>query len=243
MINKFRSSVLAVILLAAFTYAFSGGTVTGTVTYKGKIPKLRKFDMAIEPVCVMKHEKDPESYPARSEALILGDGNTLGNVFVNVISGLPEKKWEIPEEPVILNQDGCTYKPHVLALMAGQPLKFLNSDGVLHNLHTLPEENDEFNVTMPKFLKETIRTFEYPEPMFRIKCDVHPWMGGFLAVMDHPFYSITDKDGIFLISGLEPGTYEVEFWHEKLGTRTETVTIEGEETKTVDFTFTRKKKK
>ncbi len=226
-----------------FSWLSAGGTITGTVTYEGKVPKLKKFDMTIEPVCALKHEKDPESYPARSEALVLGEGNTMGNIFVQVISGLPEKEWKIPEEPVVINQEGCQYKPHVSALMLGQPLKFLNSDGILHNLHAFPEENFEFNVTMPKFLKEMERTFEYAEEMFPIKCDVHPWMGGFIAVLMHPFYDVTEKDGVFTISGLDSGTYEIEAWHEKLGSHTETVTIDGDETKKVDFTFSRQKKK
>jgi len=123
--------------------------------------------------------------------------------------------------------------------MVGQPLKFLNSDSVLHNLHTLPEENDEFNVTMPKFLKETIRSFEYPEGMFAIKCDVHPWMGGFIAVLEHPFFDVTEKDGQYQLNDLPPGTYTLEAWHEKLGTRSAEVTIVGNETKNIDIVFKR----
>lgn len=217
----------------------AGGGVKGTVTYSGKVPRLKTFNMAIEAVCVAKHENDPENYPARSEALVLGAGNTMGNIYVRIASGLPEREWEVPSEPVVLNQDGCQYKPHVIALQVEQPIKFLNSDGVLHNLHTIPEENDETNVTMPPFLKETVRSFEYAEGPFPIKCDVHPWMGGFIAVSEHPFFDITGKDGKFEISGLEDGNYQLEFWHEKLGTRTADVTISGDETQTVDITFSR----
>ena len=220
----------------------SAGTISGIVKYEGKVPKLKKFDMAIEQICVQKHQDDPIRFPARSEALVLGEGKTMANVFVQVIQGLPEKKWAVPEEPVILDQNGCTYSPHVAALMVGQPLKFLNSDGVLHNLHAFPEENNEFNVTMPKFKKETIRTFEYAEPMFPIKCDVHPWMGGFVAVLEHPFFDITGKEGAYTIENLDPGTYQIEFWHEKLGTHTDTVSVAVDDSLIVNHTFTRKKK-
>ena len=230
----------SLIAIAFFcSHLMAGGSITGTITYEGKIPKLKKFDMAIEPICVQKHETDPARFTGRSEALVLGESNTLGNIFVQVIAGLPEKEYSTPETPVVLDQNGCTYSPHVLALMVGQPLKFLNSDGVLHNLHTLPEENDEFNVTMPKFLKETIRTFEYAEGMFPIKCDVHPWMGGFVAVLDHPFFAVTQKDGVYKIEGLDPGDYEIEFWHEKLGIRNASVSVKGDETQTLDFVFKR----
>jgi len=230
----------SLIAIAFFcSHLMAGGSITGTITYEGKIPKLKKFDMAIEPICVQKHETDPVRFTGRSEALVLGDENTLGNIFVQVIAGLPKKEYSPPDTPVVIDQNGCTYAPHVLALMVGQPLKFLNSDGVLHNLHTLPEENDEFNVTMPKFLKETIRTFEYAEGMFPIKCDVHPWMGGFVAVLDHPFFAVTQKDGVYKIEGLDPGDYEIEFWHEKLGIRNASVSVKGDETQTLDFVFKR----
>ena len=234
---KLTTSLISIVIFCSQLMA--GGSITGTVTYEGKIPKLKKFDMAIEPVCVMKHEADPVKYTGRSEALVLGDGNTMANIFVQVISGLPEKEYPAPEEPVVLDQNGCTYMPHVLALMVGQPLKFLNSDSVLHNLHTLPEENDEFNVTMPKFLKETLRTFEYAEGMFPVKCDVHPWMGGFIAVLAHPFFDVTEKDGQYQLNDLPPGTYTLEAWHEKLGTRSAEVTITGDETKNIDILFKR----
>lgn len=217
----------------------AGGSITGTITYEGKVPKMKKFDMAIEPVCMTKHENDPANFPSRSEALVLGKGNVMANIFVRVSGGLPEKEWTTPSEPAILNQDGCMYSPHVMAVMVDQPVKFLNSDGVLHNLHTMPVENDEFNVTMPKFLKETIRTFEYAEGMFLIKCDVHPWMGGYIAVLEHPFFDVTEKNGVYKIEGLDPGDYEIEFWHEKLGTRTANVSIKGDESQTLDYVFKR----
>jgi plastocyanin len=238
MINRRAMGIFAGVIYIT-SQLFAGGSITGTVTYEGKIPKLKKFDMATEPVCVMKHEKDPANYPARSEALVLGNGNAMANIFVQITAGLPEKEWATPAEPAVLNQDGCTYKPHVLALMLGQPLKFLNSDGVLHNLHTLPVENDEFNIAMPKFLKETLRTFEYAEPMFPIKCDVHPWMKGFIAVLEHPFFDVTEKDGQYQLNDLPPGTYTLEAWHEKLGTRSAEVTIAEDETINIDIVFKR----
>ena len=237
MISKFRSTIFIIIFV--FSSAYTGGILTGSVTYEGKIPRMKKFDMAIEKICVMKHAENPEKFTGRSEALVLGEGNTMANIFVQVTAGLPEKEWEAPEEPVILDQNGCTYMPHVLALMLGQELKFLNSDSVLHNLHTLPVENDEFNVTMPKFLKETIRTFEYAEGMFPIKCDVHPWMGGYVAVLAHPFFDVTEKNGVYEINDLAPGTYTIEAWHEKLVTKTAEVTITGDESITIDFVFKR----
>jgi plastocyanin len=217
----------------------AGATITGTVTYEGKVPKLRVIDMGAEPSCAAKH-----SPPAKSQALVLGEGNTMANIFVKVKSGLPKKTYDPPKEPVVVDQNGCIYEPHVFGVMVKQPIKFLNSDGILHNVHPLPKKNRTFNLAMPKAIKETVKTFsKVEEEMFIIKCDVHPWMQAYMSVMPHPFYSVTGKDGKFTISGLDAGTYEIEAWHERLGTKTMSVTVKEGETRTVDFTFSRGKKK
>ena len=182
----------------------------------------------------MKHTE-----PVRSEALVLGEGNALANVFVRVVSGLTEKVYPVPEEPVVLDQSGCVYLPHVLGIRVNQELKILNSDGMLHNIHPLPKINDEFNMAMPKFRKEAIRKFDKEEFIITVKCDVHPWMQCYVGVLSHPFFSVSGTDGKFAISGLDPGTYEIEAWHERLGTQKATVVVAADEAKTVDFTFTR----
>src|SRR3989338_6299945 len=109
----------------------------------------------------------------------------MANVFIQVKGGLPNKAYPAPQDAVVLDQKGCTYAPHVFAVMVGQPLKILNPDGTLHNVHALAKVNAEFNMAMPQFRKEVEQTFEKPEPMFPIKCDVHPWMGGWMTVMSH----------------------------------------------------------
>jgi hypothetical protein len=123
----------------------------------------------------------------------------------------------------------------VMGIMVGQSYRILNSDGVLHNIHTLPKVNAAFNKGMPPTLKEATTVFDKPEEVFHIKCDVHPWMSAYAGVFNHPFFSVTKKDGKFTISGLEPGTYEIQAWHEKVPAQTMTVTVAGSETKTVDF--------
>jgi len=108
---------------------------------------------------------------------------------------------------------------------------------VLHNIHTLPKVNPAFNKGMPPTLKEATTVFAKPEDVFHIKCDVHPWMSAFLAVFTHPFFSVTGTDGKFTISGLDPGTYEVTAWHERLGTQTASITVGANETKSQNFKF------
>jgi plastocyanin len=213
--------------------ALAASSITGTVTFEGKAPTLRPLAMEGDPACAKKH-----SGPVPSEALVLGSGNTMGNIIVWVSKGLPAgKTYPAPTTAVVLDQHGCQYKPHAMGIMVGQPYKILNSDGILHNIHTLPKVNPAFNQAFPATRKEATTKFDKPEAIFGIKCDVHPWMSAFIGVFTHPFYSVTGTDGKFTISGLDPGTYEITAWHEKLGTQTASVTVAANETKTQAFKF------
>ena len=208
--------------------------VTGTVTFDGKAPVLRPLAMDADPACAKKH-----TGPVANEMLVLGTANTMANVMVWVSKGLPAgKTWPAPTTPVVLDQKGCQYLPHVQGIMVGQAYRILNSDGILHNVHALPKINKGFNRPMPPTLKEANATFDKPEPMFQIKCDVHPWMMAYVGAFNHPFFSVTGTDGKFTISGLDPGTYEITAWHERLGTQTASVTVAANETKSQNFKFT-----
>jgi plastocyanin len=231
--NKLRLAAGLVALSVWPSVAVAASSVTGTITFTGTPPKLAPLAMAADPACAKKH-----STPVPSEALVLGTGNTMGNIIVWVSKGVPAgKTFPAPTTPVTLDQNGCQYKPHAQGIMVGQPYKILNSDGILHNVHSLPKVNPQFNKPMPPTLKETTTTFTKPEPIFQIKCDVHPWMTAYIGVFTHPFYSVTGTDGKFTISGLDAGTYEITAWHERLGTQTATVTVAATGSKTQDFKF------
>jgi plastocyanin len=213
--------------------ALAASSISGSVTYDGKVPNLRPLTMDADPACAKKH-----SGPVPNEMLVLGKGNTMGNIMVWVSKGLPSgKTWPAPKTPVVLDQKGCVYEPHVMGIMVGQAYRILNSDGILHNVHALPKINKAFNRAMPPTVKEATATFDKPEDLFLIKCDVHPWMSAYVGVFTHPFFSVTGTDGKFNLSGLEPGTYEITAWHEKLGTQKATVTVGANETKTQNFKF------
>jgi plastocyanin len=214
--------------------AVAASSITGTITFAGKVPNLKPLSMDADPACAKKH-----SAPVPSEALVLGSGNTMGNIMVYVSKGLPAgKTWPAPKTPVTLDQKGCQYLPHVQGIMVGQAYRILNSDGILHNVHALPKINPSFNRPMPATVKESTATFNKPEPMFQIKCDVHPWMTAYVGAFTHPFFSVTSTDGKFTISGLEPGTYEITAWHERMGVQTASVTVGANDKKTQDFKFT-----
>ena len=214
--------------------AFAASTVNGTVTFDGKVPAIKPLAMDADPACAKKHSK-----PVPNEMLVLGSGNTMGNILVWVSKGLPSgKSYPVPKTPVTLDQNGCVYQPHVMGIMVGQTYRILNSDGILHNIHTLPKVNPSFNKGMPATLKEATTVFNKPEDVFHIKCDVHPWMSAYIAVFTHPFFSATGPDGKFNITGLDPGTYEITAWHERLGTQTASITVGANETKAQNFKFT-----
>lgn len=231
---------LAVGLIATAAWpgvALAASNITGTITFEGAVPNLKPLAMDADPACAKKHKG-----PVPSERLVLGKGNTMGNVIVWVSKGLPSgKTWPAPKTPVTLDQKGCQYVPHAQGIMVGQAYRILNSDGVLHNVHALPKVNQSFNLPMPPSMKEKTVTWTKPENVFQIKCDVHPWMSAYVGVFTHPFFAATGTDGKFTLSGLDPGTYEITAWHEVLGTQTATVTIAANETKAQNFKFSTKK--
>lgn len=232
--KHFLSSLFIFLFTLIFTLRSYAATVTGTIKYDGEAPKLKPIKMDADPICLSHHTE--AVFPQTIE---LGDGNTMGNVFVYVKSGLPKKQYPAPQEPVVVDQKGCQYSPHVIGVMVGQPVKILNPDGTLHNVHALCKINQEFNLAMPKFRAETTKTFDKAESMFPIKCDVHPWMGGWMRVMDNPYFATTTKDGKFSIANLSAGTYEIEAWHEKLGAQVSSITVAEGDNKEVNFTFSR----
>ncbi|MBI5149790.1 MAG: hypothetical protein HZA28_03360 [Candidatus Omnitrophica bacterium] len=237
--KKYKAVIVFANCLTAlfFVSCAQAASVRGVVKYDGAAPSFKEIKMDADPLCQAQHSG--AVYP---QTLVLGDGNTMANIFVRVKGGLPAKQYPAPAEPVVLDQKGCFYEPHVFGIMIGQPLKILNPDGTLHNVHAMSKVNPEFNLAMPKFRTETTKTFDKEEFMFAFKCDVHPWMLAWGSVMAHPYFAVTKTDGAFAIDNLPAGTYEIEAWHEKLGVQTASVTVAEGESKEISFTFSKPSK-
>jgi len=229
-----RSMVAGLVLsIVGVASAGDNGVVKGKVFFKGDPPKRSLINTAKDPNCAkMKKKIGTEDVIVNKKT----DPATLRNVMVYVKDGLGDRKFDAPSEPFMLDQVGCQYKPHVITLMAGQKLRIRNSDETNHNIHFLPKVNQEMNFSQPKKGMEKDVDLEV-EDIFKVKCDVHPWMGAFVKVFDHPFFAVTGKDGAFEIKGLPAGKYEIEAWHEKFGKETMTVDVSVDETKEADFTF------
>jgi plastocyanin len=210
----------------------TAGTIAGKVSLDGAVPEQKGIQMGADPVCARMHPSG-----ATTEFVLTNDDGTLRNVFVYVKTGLEGRKFTPPSEPVVLDQKGCVYSPHVFGIMVGQTLEIVNSDKTLHNIHAMPTKNKPFNIGQPVVGLRTKRSFELEEVMITFKCDVHKWMNCYGGVLAHPYYAVTGDGGTFELPNLPPGDYVVEAWHEKFGTQTQNVTVGEKETKGIDFTF------
>jgi hypothetical protein len=187
--------------------------------------------MAKEPECVKLHPR-----PALTEEVVVGDGSALQNVIVFVSEGLTNPPTDPPAEPAVIDQKGCTYHPHVLALQANQKLRIVNSDPTSHNIHPLPRNNREWNRSQPPGMPPLEESFAREE-IIPVKCNVHPWMRSYIAVFKHPYFAVTAANGRFELRNLPAGSYTIQAWHEKYGNTEQKVTVAANETKTVEFIF------
>lgn len=205
------------------------GSVVGRVRFEGLPPKLAHNVASTDPAC-------PKAAAGVNEEFVTGSNGSLGNVVVYISEGLSSQTFDVPAEPAVMQQKGCQYEPHVMALRANQTLKVVNEDHTMHNIHPMPANNREWNkaeaagaTVEEKFAREEIG--------IPVKCNVHPWMRGYLAVFKHPYFAVTGKDGSFDLSNLPPGDYTVQAWHEKLGTVSQKITVAAGQAKNIELDF------
>jgi plastocyanin len=213
------------------------GMVSGTIRFTGKTPERVKIDMSMDPVCsITGGDNFAEQY-------IVKDGK-LANAYVYIKNGPPAAMSATAptSAPVVMDQIGCKYVPHVIAVMRGGSVEFRNSDGTMHNIHTLPAAEGSQPIDISQGAKDApqVKQFNRPEVMIPVRCNNHPWMNAFINVSATPFFAVTGTDGHFSISGLPTGTYTLAAVHEKMGEQTITVTVEPKGTAKADFNFAAK---
>ena len=202
--------------------AQSGGTIVGEVKFSGTPPAPK----------VTKVNKDNQACgeEKKSEDLVVGPNMGIMNAVVSLagVTSAPPAK---PAKKPVLDQKGCQFTPHVLLVPAGAEVDVLNPDGVLHNIHTFSTANPSINKAQPKFKKVMTEKFEKPE-IVKVQCDAHSWMSGWVVIMAHPYYGVTDDKGTFKLQNVPAGKHKVEVWHETLGKMTKEVEVKaGVETK------------
>lgn len=207
-------------------------SISGTVLFAGEAPKLVPINMGGDEECKATH--DGPVYP---ETVVVNENGTLKNVYVVVTAGLGDKTFETPAEAVKIDQKGCAYTPHVVALQVGQTLEVSNSDPTLHNVHPLPHDNMEWNKSQAAGAGVISETFSKPELMIPVKCNIHPWMRAYVNVSAHPFFAITDETGAFSITGLPPGDYTLQAVHERFEPQEFQVSVAAGQNGTAEFTF------
>jgi hypothetical protein len=216
--------------------AATAGTIEGTIHFAGQAPQRVKIDVSQDPGCAAAGQP-----PDLSQEYVVNDGK-MANVFVYVKDGLGGKSYAPPATPVVFDQKGCRYIPHVAGVMAGQPVEVLNSDPTMHdvNIQPGPGGNAPSDASQGPHGAPVWRTFSKPETMIALRCSVHPWMEAYINVATNPFFAVSDSHGHYVIHGLPPGTYTLAADQERLGTQQQTINVRALQTSLADFTFSKK---
>jgi plastocyanin len=210
----------------------SGAGITGTIKLDGTPPHQKPIDMSKEPSCAAIHKDKPIT----TEGVVTGASGGLANVVIYVSQGLTgSEPSSVPSEAASITQKGCQYLPHVVVLDATQHMKVINDDQTSHNIHPQPTKNSEWNKSQPAGSPPFDVTWANEEIAIPVKCNIHPWMHGYIAVVKGP-YAVTDDSGSYTLN-VPPGSYTLTAWQEVYGAQTQAVTVAAGKPVTADFTF------
>ncbi len=231
-------AMLSLVLIVGNSRAYeggdvsNGGTITGTVKLSGDAPAAKTLKVDKDQA-TCGHDDIP------SEALILSGDSAIQNAVVSITNISKGKKFEGGTSAI--DQKGCVFIPHVAMIPQGSSIDLLNSDDVMHNLHSWSMKNTAFNEGVAAH-GSISKTFEFPETV-KITCDVHKWMTSWLIVQANPYYALTDANGNYKLEGVPAGTYTVQAWQESLGKATQEVTVAAGGEAKADFGLQKKAKK
>ncbi|MGH7893553.1 MAG: cupredoxin domain-containing protein [Candidatus Binatia bacterium] len=208
------------------------GTISGEVRFEGPVPAMKEVRFGSFAECAGQHQG-----PVYAGDVVVADGK-VANAFVYIKDGLGDRVFAVPTEPVEIDQVGCLYKPRVAGAQVDETVKFVNSDPLLHNVHGTPKASSAWNVSLARKGAEREIRIAKPEVMVSVRCDLHPWMQGWIGVVDHPYFAVTGPDGAFTLTDVPPGDYTLGVWHERLGVRETRVSLPPKGAATTTFTLT-----
>ena len=237
------SHVVATLLIAGLvagcgqmvttTGQYGTARITGVVRLHGTTPQNASAGLRpglqADPAC-RDNRRQLETYVV----------NTLGqvaNAFIYVRRGLERARYQPPAEPVVMIRRNCRFEPHVVGVMTKQALAISNHDDTYHYFVAQSESNGEFSLTQFPTIAPHHHAFAFPEVVIKVRCPTHRWMTAYVAVVDHPFFSVSAADGRFALERLPAGTYTIEAWHEGLGTLQQSISVSQGETREIDFRF------
>ncbi|MBM4256498.1 MAG: hypothetical protein FJ147_11470 [Deltaproteobacteria bacterium] len=208
------------------------GTISGIVRFEGTPPEQSVAQLSGWAECASQH---PQGNPLAGDVLVK-DGR-VENALVYIKDGLGNRVFATPSEAVSVDQKGCIFLPRVAGVQVDQPLKFLNSDALAHNVHGSPQTAKAWNISLSvKGMSRSVK-IDKPEAVIEVKCDIHPWMRVYVGAFSHPYFAASSSDGSFTLRNLPPGEYTLEAWHERFGTRSQKVSLSAKETKEVEVKF------
>jgi plastocyanin len=213
----------------------TAGSISGVVHFDGKAPARIPIDMSADPACALA------TSPNLTEQIIVND-HKLANVYVYIKSGIPDATASANTPAVVLDQKGCRYLPHIIAIQQGGSVEFRNSDPTMHNVHTIPNQigNETVDLSEPSMGKPQTEKFKSAEVMLPVRCNNHPWMSAFINIAPNRYFAVSAADGTFTLSNLPPGTYTLAAIHEKLGEQDLQITVPAKSAAKATFTFAEK---
>jgi plastocyanin len=203
--------------LSVAASARAAGSITGSVKLAGKAPEPKVVDPKSDPYCV-------KQAAIKDEEVVAGPAGELKNVVVRITKGAAPPKTP-PAANAVIEQTGCAYVPHVLVVQAGQTVEIRNSDVTFHSIHTYKGTSSLFNLPQVQGMPPYFKKFATAGDVIKLRCDIHKWMAASIVVAGNPFFAVTGADGRFTIADVPPGKYTVEIWHERLGTKTQALTV------------------
>lgn len=228
---RFPLAVAALVLcITALPLFAQSGTITGHVKLTGTPPVNKRIPMGADPNCLTINA----GKSVVQETVLRAPDGGLANVFVSL-------KGSFANAPggaqAVIDQRGCTYHPRIQGTRVGQTLTVKNSDQTLHNIHSLSTKGNAFNAGQPQAGMVFKYQLKSEEVMLHVKCDVHPWMTGYIGVVNHPYYAVSNATGAFTIANVPAGKQTVQVWHEKYGLLMQIVDVKAGAATNVDFSY------